>query len=599
MNKLKYIGLSLTVMLGFSSCDSWLDINENPNTPTQNVATVESRLPWIQHHYGYAAGSAGMRSAMITGMLTSHKSASTSATNMHNTVIYWNPNNSFSTTPYQHWFVGSGPNIADLITKAETEGAYHYIGVAHVIRAMGFMLMLDWYGEIPYTESLGSFLTPKYDDGKTIFEGCLAELDEAMTFLNMEQAPNATPLSKGDSWNKGDVEKWKALVYGLKVRWLNNLSKKGMYNPDAILEALQKAPTNNNMNIVINHINDPGDTSKDALAGDPLKTSFIFDSAAWSDHIRTTKWYTNLFEYPQPDGTVAYDPRREKMLPMNQHYNKGESWFMLTQGVDVINTDILNQSGPATQNYMPATKNYLADKADRLGDTIYVTFRNVCCAQGGKADESFFKAADGTILSTGTYYSRPESPTDVLCYPEMCFVKAEVLLRKGDRGGALTAYKEGVKAHLEMMNAKLKSYGTTNNPGKNPMNEDQISQFLASNCLEQDAASLTMAEIMKQKYIAMTFTQQNWNDMRRFNYSAGNVGDFGVVYPGMDRPKSMASEGLTKFPGAGKTDVTYWWRRMAQCSHELNYNAKQMAASNPKAMSADIWSVPVWWDTAE
>ncbi len=28
---------------------------------------------------------------------------------------------------------------------------------------------------------------------------------------------------------------------------------------------------------------------------------------------------------------------------------------------------------------------------------------------------------------------------------------------------------------------------------------------------------------------------ENWNDMRRFNFSAGNVGSFGVVYPGYDR----------------------------------------------------------------
>ena len=46
---------------------------------------------------------------------------------------------------------------------------------------------------------------------------------------------------------------------------------------------------------------------------------------------------------------------------------------------------------------------------------------------------------------------------------------------------------------------------------------------------------------MKQKFIVMTFTVENWNDMRRFNYSARNIDNFGVVYPGFKRPKAMRS----------------------------------------------------------
>lgn len=183
---------------------------------------------------------------------------------------------------------------------------------------------------------------------------------------------------------------------------------------------------------------------------------------------------------------------------------------------------------------------------------------------------------------------------------EMNFIKAEVLFREGDKNGALSAYKTGIKAHFDFMNTKLQSYGTENNPGKIPMDETKINEFLSSDCIVQTAEKLTMAEIMKQKYIAMSFTQQNWNDMRRFNFSTGNVGDFGVVYPGYDRPKSIRPIAASqKFPGASKTSDNYWWRRMAHCSHEVNYNAKNLEASNPKAMANDIWTVPVWWDTEE
>lgn len=603
MKKIIYIGLSLILALGFTSCEDWLDVNDNPNTPTQEVASLASRLPWIEHHYGYAAGAAGFRAGFIDGTITSRKGVSTLATNLHNYMPYWDPTNGISTTPYQHWFVGAACNLEDLINKAEEEGAYHYIGAAYVIRAMGFMLMTDWYGESPYTESLGSYLTPKYDTGQTIFEGCLADLDTALPYFDKTQEANATSLKDGDSWNGGDISKWKALIYGLKARWLNNLSKKSsLYKPDDILAAIANGPKDYETSTIVNHQNDPGDTSSDALAGDPLKTSYLFNSAAWSDHIRVTKYYTDLFEYPQTDGTIAYDPRREKMLPMNEHYDKdGNSYFMVTAGVDVLNSDILNNSGPAQQTYSAATKRYTVGTAGREGDTIYVTLKGVCCKQGGKADESYYQnTADGTILSTGTFYTLPESPTHMMTSYEMDFIKAEVLFRKGDKSGALAAYKAGVKGHFDFMNTKLKSYGTENNPGKIPMDEAAINDFLASDCIAQTPDELTMAEIMKQKYIAMSFSQQNWNDMRRFNYSAGNVGNFGVVYPDIDRPKSIrAGASSQKFPGASKTSENYWWRRMAHCSHEVNYNAKNLEASNPKAMDNDIWSVPVWWDIEE
>ena len=419
----------------------------------------------------------------------------------------------------------------------------------------------------------------------------------------MTQETNATPLKDGDSWNGGDIAKWKALVYGLKARWLNNLSKKSsLYKPDDILAAIANGPRDYATSTIVNHQNDPGDTASDALAGDPLKTSYLFDGAAWSDHIRMTKYYTDLFEYPQTDGTVTYDPRREKMLPMNEHYDEnGKSYFMVTAGVDVLNSDILNNSGPAQQTYSASTKKYTVATAGREGDTIYVTLKGVCCKQGGKADESFYQnTADGTILSTGTFYTLPESPTHLMTSYEMDFIKAEVLFRKGDKSGALTAYKAAVKGHFDFMNTKLKSYGTENNPGKIPMDETAINQFLTSDCIAQTADQLTMAEIMKQKYIAMSFSQQNWNDMRRFNFSAGNIGNFGVVYPDIDRPKSIrAAASSQKFPGASKTSENYWWPRMAHCSHEVNYNAKNLEASNPKAMDNDIWSVPVWWDIEE
>jgi len=49
-------------------------------------------------------------------------------------------------------FVGVSSNITDLYNKAKTQGAYHYMAAADVFHALGYMEMLDLYGEMPYTQ---------------------------------------------------------------------------------------------------------------------------------------------------------------------------------------------------------------------------------------------------------------------------------------------------------------------------------------------------------------------------------------------------------------------------------------------------------------
>ena len=249
-------------------------------------------------------------------------------------------------------------------------------------------------------------------------------------------------------------------------------------------------------------------------------------------------------------------------------------------------------------SFNTTTKKYFVNTTNplRLGDTVYVGVRALCAMTGALTTESLWKATDGTILSTGSFYTRPESPTFVMTYHEMCFIKAEVLFRQGDLPNALIAYKAGIRANMELINSKLAQYSSAENPAKAPMTTTEIDNFLASAAVAQTTSQLTMAKIMQQKFIAMSLTQQNWNDMRRFNYSAGNIGNFGVVYPGFDRPFEFGATAATKMTGTTKSQDNYWFRRMMSITHEMNYNSAQLKASNPKAMDVDIWSVPVWWD---
>ena len=591
MNKLKNILLlSVASILILSSCkETWLDINEDPNTPSNSVATLGSRLAWIQHHYLYAQGTAGVRASTITQQVTF-----VSSTAQQSMSAGWNPISTMSTTPYQWWFVAAAANLEDLETRAEKENAYYYLGAAKAIRAMGFMLMTDWYGEMPYTEAVGEAITPKFDDGKTIFEGCLADIDKAIEYFKMSQPTSATPLSAGDSWNNGDVNKWLKLSYGLKARWLNNLSKKSnLYKPDEILALLEQAPKSINESTVVNHKDTPSDNVGDVLFADPLMTAIVFDNLGMNTNFRLTKWYADLLTNFNNSGVE--DPRADKLIPWAEFGSPKK--LVRSQGVD-MQSPIRTESGPISGSYnagtaaiqsngrtVPAKSWYInSANSKRWGDTVYVSLKS--SSLGYNKDVSdIYKWADGTIAATGTFYSRPDAPTHVLGYPEMCFIKAEILFNKGDKQGAFTAYKEGIKAHIDLMNIKLNTYGDVN-VSKSPMAQAKIDNFLNNGI--GTANDITLGKIMTQKFIALSYTQQNWNDMRRYDYST-------VAYPGWAVPYeyTVTAAAQNKIP-LGKQ-----FRRVMQVSHEINYNSANLKASHPNALSDDIWSYPVWWDTKE
>lgn len=589
MKRLNKILLLFSALLVLGGCSkNWLDVNKDPSNPSSKDATVDSRLPWMQHHMLYAQGTAGARAALVTQGLTFINS-----TAQQSMAAGWNPIAGMVTTPYQFFFVAVGSNIAELEQKARKEEAYHYLGAAKVIRAMGFMLMADWYGEMPYTEALSLDITPKFDDGKVIFEGCLADIDSAINYFQMKQPATATPLSAGDSWNAGNVDKWIKLCYGLKARWLNNLSKKStLYKPDEILALLDKAPLSNAESTIVNH-QDVKEGTGDPLFGDPLKTSILFDNIGMNTNFRVTKWYTDILT--NFDNKGVEDPRADKFIPWAEFGFPKK--LVRSKGVD-MQSDIRMNSGPINGAYNDTGKDLENNKrvikpgtwyvnsanGARWGDTVYVSMKSSSIGYNGDvSDISRWK--DKTIAASGTFYSRPDAQTFVMTYAEMCFIKAEIYMRKGNSKSAFDAYKAGVQANIDMVNAKLKTYGNINE-SKSPMDQAKIDNFI-NNAIGTEG-NISMGKIMTQKYIAMAYSQQNWNDMRRHDYSVNSYPGWAVPY---EYTKTAAAQ--VKIP-LGK-----YFRRVMQVSHEINYNSENVKASHPNALSDDIWSFPVWWDIAE
>ena len=603
--------------LALTSCDSWLDVNTDPENPSSASATYENRLAHIEFYTNSGTQFAAWRSTMSMGDWTRNYNGST-----YWHMSYWNPQQGAVTTAYQWWFVGAACNIQDMYEKAMADEAWHYAGVARVIYAYGFMLMTDLHGEMPFTEALGEDATPSYDNGKTIYLGCLKALDEGLELLSKSQNPALPALSVGDWWCGGDVQKWIKFGNLLKARWINKLNKKGTgsyldgkYDAQAILDALAKGPQSTADNAIIYHTDDNSTTHDNLGWDEPVDYSPLYSvSGMNSGYMATKMLYDNLTNF---GGYGVEDPRADKILPWAYSPNAAEGEYKLKDGWRrTLGVDMVSQASPSLVNG-PIRASYSADKKwfietelpERLGDTVYVEATSSSKGYAANRDIMYRRlnvltgAAGEDVLTaaeSGTYYTRVSSPTYLGTYAEACFIKAEVLFKQGDKNGAFAAYKEGIKSSMEQMNIKLNLWcnedaGLKACPSFTPMEQADIDNFLANGI--GSASDLTLGHILTQKRIALNFSVEIWNDMRRYDFDPELF--FGWGIPALHDVNASALKGIP----AGKG-----FRRWRQCSHEFNYNAANLREIGYQVPGADMtldqwnqaddaWTINVWWDS--
>lgn len=98
-------------------------------------------------------------------------------------------------------------------------------GVGLTLKAFGFLVLTDTFGDIPFTEALSTeqgILTPKYDSQQLVYQNCIAMLDQAAALLGTGGTINAT----SDVIYAGNAERWERFANSLKFRALMRISGK-------------------------------------------------------------------------------------------------------------------------------------------------------------------------------------------------------------------------------------------------------------------------------------------------------------------------------------------------------------------------------------
>ena len=214
---MKKIAIISAIVLGLTatSCDDYLDINVDPNSPEESTLTSDILFPAAEMNL---CGSYGDFFRITGGYLAQYYSQAFGTSN-YMSYSQFNMSATRSSTDYTQLNRGSLKNLKTICQLAEKDEEWGTFLAAKTLRAFIYQALVDAYGEVPYSEALLDLEnpTPKYDDGAAIYEGILAELDEALAKAkNSNNKKVATNLLLPDK----SSEAWIQLANAVKLKIL-------------------------------------------------------------------------------------------------------------------------------------------------------------------------------------------------------------------------------------------------------------------------------------------------------------------------------------------------------------------------------------------
>ncbi len=205
MKKITILAALATMVL--SGCD--LDINDNPNYPSEQQVTPEKMLPSAENAIADVLGDQMFTYAGFFSQYFEQRPEQ----NQYNNLAELNINESTNLTDrcYRMLYAGALKDLQVIMEKS-ANAANRY--ACTVLRVWAFQIIVDNYSDAPYSEALMGQAnpTPKWEDGKTVLLGVLDELDKAESNLGTESMTLDDPLM-----NK-KISQWKGFANALRLR---------------------------------------------------------------------------------------------------------------------------------------------------------------------------------------------------------------------------------------------------------------------------------------------------------------------------------------------------------------------------------------------
>lgn len=199
-----------------SCMDEYLDINDDPNNP------LEASLPLLMT--SSQADIAGALGNSIGGLSAIPQAYTQQMFQRGITEQdYALTGSDFEViTPWNILYTRGLMDIEQILEQGREQEAWSYVGVAQILKAYTFSLMVDVWGNVPYAGALEGpeNLSPAYQSGETVYPELLALLDSGM--MNLERE-SIIVMGSDDVFYDGDLSLWRKFAKTVKLKMYNQI----------------------------------------------------------------------------------------------------------------------------------------------------------------------------------------------------------------------------------------------------------------------------------------------------------------------------------------------------------------------------------------
>lgn len=397
----KYTSLLFALVLLFSACSNFEEINVNPNNPVQVPA--EMLLPPIIQGAVGSMTESGSRAGQYVQHLAWLGGTSESDGRYNLTGASFR----------EEW---NGPvrllkDINQLKAVAQVNNQPEYESLAHILKVYTLLLMTDAYGDIPYDEAgMGNVAGKEFatfQSQEEVYALMLNDLETANQLL--AQIPASVKINR-DILYKGDLLKWRKFANSLKIKILMRQSAK-----------------KNVSSQVAEIFNNP--------ANHPVFAS-VSDGATLT-YNNNSDFYRWFIQNPPADGSGVNFESNERIS-------------------DVMVNLLSSANDPRLTVYAAPTKNsYLGNRAN---PTRPLEYRGQRAGLSLLEQENFYKESglNRDDLSVIGRQIRQENRAFLMTYSELLLLKSEAIIRNmGVQGDAAATYHAAVNASLDKWGASI------------------------------------------------------------------------------------------------------------------------------------------------
>ncbi len=218
-NKKFSITLLLIALITGVGCKKTFDINHSPNTPSLEVGTPKIVFPIS------VMGVAGMEGgdiAILGGIFGEYVTQNVAA-NQYKLIDQFDLKATDNNQQYTNLYAFGLKNLQFVIDKSRASEDWNFYLMGTVMKAYATGLLVDLYDKIPYSDALKGVgnLTPKFDDGYSVYKSLLAGIDTALgKDFSARTAIDLRATNEGnvDLIFGGDIEKWKQFANTLELK---------------------------------------------------------------------------------------------------------------------------------------------------------------------------------------------------------------------------------------------------------------------------------------------------------------------------------------------------------------------------------------------